>query len=177
MLNTVLRRGFSAIEFVKYPIPNVRWAVIAVITLASLGCGLRKPPMPPRERVLQRVDVTGYQRGNQIILSWRMPARNAPKTSLLNISRADIYRLAEPATSPLRLSEEEFANRSNLIATLAITDADFGMKTLSYRDTLEFANQAARLRYAIRLVNAAGQKAGFSNFLLVEPAGAVAANP
>jgi len=46
-----------------------------------------------------------------------------------------------------------------------------------HRDTLEFAGQAARLRYAIRFVNASGQKAGFSNALLIEPTSKVAAAP
>lgn len=107
-----------------------------------------------------------------------MPVRNAPKKSVLNISRADIYRLAEPVTSPQQLSEEEFANRSTLIAAMPISDADFGVnKTLQYKDELEFAGQAARLRYAVRLVNASGQKAAFSNTLLIEPAGKIAAAP
>jgi hypothetical protein len=106
-----------------------------------------------------------------------MPARNAGKGSVLNISRADIYRLAEPASSPLVLSEEEFASRSILIATVPITDKDFGLKTITFRDQLQFAGQAARLRYSVRLANANGQKAAFSNFLLVEPIARVASAP
>jgi fibronectin type 3 domain-containing protein len=103
-----------------------------------------------------------------------MPAHNAPRTSVLNISRADIYRLAEPITAPRQLSEEEFANRSTLIAAMPITDDDFSIKTLQFKDTLQFAGQAARLRYAIRFVNATGQKAAFSNTLLMEPTSKVA---
>ncbi|MEO6655672.1 MAG: hypothetical protein ABIO36_06275 [Pyrinomonadaceae bacterium] len=152
-------------------------ALLALGVLSGFGCGKRSAPVPPKERVFQRVEVSGFQRGNQVVLSWKMPARNAPKGNLLNISRADIYRLAEPATSPRQLSEEEFANRSTLIAALAITDADFGLKILTYKDQLEFAGQSARLRYAIRFVNATGQKAGFSNSLLIEPTSKVAANP
>lgn len=106
-----------------------------------------------------------------------MPARNAPTGSLLNISRADIYRLAEPLNSPLSMSEEVFASRSILVATLTIRDSDFGAKTLTYTDPLQFAGQAARLRYAIRFVNASGQKAGFSNFFLLEPAARIAGAP
>src|SRR5438552_13689884 len=176
MLTIETLNRFVSIDLVKHLATKAPLALLALVMLIALSCGLRKPPVPPKERVLQRVDVSGFQRGNQVILSWKMPAHNAPKSSVLNVSRADIYRLAEPATSPLLLSEEEFANRSTLIATLAITDADFGLKTLSYKDALEFANQAARLRYAIRFVNATGQKAGFSNFLLVEPTARVAAN-
>jgi hypothetical protein len=135
------------------------------------------PPLPPIERVPQRVELAGFQRGGHVLLSWKMPARNAAAGSVLNISRADIYRLAESVTSPLSLSEEEFASRSVLIATLKITDADFGLKTMGFTDNLEFAGQPVRLRYAVRFVNASGQKAGFSNFLLIEPAANIASNP
>ncbi len=156
---------------------SVKILTAIFLMLLTAGCGKRGAPVPPKERVFQRVEVSGYQRGNQVILSWKLPVRNAPKDSTLNISRADIYRLAEPANAPLQLSEEEFANRSTLIAALKITDDDFGLKTLTHRDTLEFAGQAARLRYAIRLVNDSGQKAGFSNSLIIEPTSKVAAGP
>ena len=145
--------------------------------LLSLSCGKRRAPQPPIERVAQRVEAAGFQRGSQVVLSWKMPARNAPSGSILNISRADIYRLAEPLNSPLTLSEEEFASRSTLVATVPIKGDDFELKTISYNDALEFSNQPARLRYAVRLVNASGQKAGFSNFVLLEPASRVASSP
>ena len=152
-------------------------ALLALTLLSALSCGKRRPPLPPRERIQQRVDLSGFQRGSNVVLSWKMPARNAGRGSVLNISRADIYRLAEPANAPLELSEEEFASRSILIATVPITDADFALKTLTYRDQLQFAGQAARLRYSVRLANASGQKAAFSNFLLIEPIARVAAAP
>lgn len=143
----------------------------------SLSCGKRRPPQPPVEKVLQKVEISGFQRGANVLLSWKMPAKNAAVKSVQNISRADVYRLAEPLTSPLAMSEEEFASRSVIIASIKITDADFSRKTLTYTDNLEFAGQAARLRYAVRLANASGQKAAFSNFLLIEPSANVAANP
>ncbi|MFZ1701129.1 MAG: fibronectin type III domain-containing protein [Pyrinomonadaceae bacterium] len=125
----------------------------------------------------QRAEIAGFQRGNQVILSWKMPARNAPTGNVQNISRIDVYRLAEPANSPLQLSEEEFAARSTIITTIPVTNADFALKTLQYKDTLQFAGQPARLRYAVRYVNAAGQKAAFSNSLLIEPTSKVASIP
>jgi fibronectin type 3 domain-containing protein len=152
-------------------------ALLALVLLVSLNCGKRKAPLPPTERVAQRVDLSGVQRGDTVLISWKMPARNAGKGSVLNVSRADIYRLAEPANSPLEMSEEEFANRSVLIGSVPIKDDDFGLKSISYRDQLEFAGQAARLRYAIRFVNASGQKAAFSNFLVIEPTANVAGAP
>lgn len=152
-------------------------ALLTLVVLSGFGCGKRKPPVPPKERVPQRAELSGFQRGNQVILSWKMPARNAPAGDVQNISRIDIYRLAEPANAPLQLSEEEFAARSTVITTMPVTIADFGAKTLQYKDTLQFAGQAARLRYAIRFVNSTGQKAAFSNSLLIEPTAKLASAP
>ncbi|MEO7673773.1 MAG: fibronectin type III domain-containing protein [Pyrinomonadaceae bacterium] len=152
-------------------------ALALVLLSGGLSCGKRKPPVPPSGRVMQRAEATGFQRGNQVILSWKMPARNAANNNVQNITRVDIYRLAEPLSSPLTLSEEEYAARSVLIATVPVTDADFALKTLSYTDTLELAGQPSRLRYAVRFVNASGQKASFSNFALIEPAAKVASAP
>ncbi|MEP6945001.1 MAG: hypothetical protein ABJA02_03730 [Acidobacteriota bacterium] len=152
-------------------------ALLALALLSSLSCGKRTPPQAPKERVNQRVELTGFQRGDQIVLSWKMPARNAEKSSVLNIDRIDIYRLAEPASSSLTMSEEEFASQSTIIATLSIKSTDFGLQTLSYPDKLEFAGQPVRLRYSMRFANASGQKAAFSNFFLIEPASKTAAGP
>jgi hypothetical protein len=151
--------------------------IVSAILGLGFGCGKRKPPVPPKERVSQRVELSGYQRGNQVILSWTMPAANAARSSVLNIDRVDIYRLAEPSSAPRTLSEEEFASKSTLIATLSIKESDFGLKNLQHIDNLEFAGQAARLRYAMRFANASGQKASFSNFLLIEPTAKVAIAP
>jgi hypothetical protein len=168
-LNTLfLNRGFNQ---------KAALAFILCALLMTLCCGKRKPPLPPIEKVRQRVEISGFQRGNKIVLSWQMPARNASNGSILNIKSADVYRLAESLNDPQTLSEEEFANRSVLIGSLPISDADFGLKRLSYTDSLEFAGQSARLRYAIRFVNNSGQKAAFSNFLLIEPSAKVADNP
>ena len=78
-------------------------ALLALVLLASLNCGKRKAPLPPTERVSQRVDLSGFQRGDTVLIAWEMPARNAGKGSVLNVTRADIYRLAEPANSPLEM--------------------------------------------------------------------------
>ncbi len=177
MLNTVLLKNNYIHFTLKHLTSKAPLAALALVLLSTLSCGKRKPPVPPRERVAQRVELSGYQRGNQVILSWKMPARNADKSSVLNIDRVDIYRLAEPASATLSLSEEEFASRSTLIATLSIKDSDFGLKTLTYPDTLEFAGQSARLRYSMRFANASGQKASFSNFFLLEPTARIAGGP
>lgn len=142
-----------------------------------IGCGKRKPPLPPVERVVQRADISGEQQGDRVIISWTMPARNATDTSLLNIERVDIYRLIEPLDSELSLAEEDFASRSTLIGSVPVAADDFALKQLSYIDRLSFAGQPARIRYAVRFVNSSGQKAAFSNFLVLEPSAKIAKAP
>lgn len=164
----ILSKGFSK---------KASLALLTLSLLTALGCGKRTPPLPPIERVPQRMEISGFQRGNLVNLSWIMPARNAADSSALNIDRVDVYRLAESLDSPLSLTEEEFASRSTLIASIPVSANDFGRKQLIYKDLLDFAGQAVRLRYAIRFVNSSGQKAGFSNFLLIEPTAKIASAP
>ena len=177
MLNLISRRRADITGLSRSLVNKAPIALLAFVALIGIGCGKRGVPVPPRERVPQRAELAGFQRGNQVILSWKMPARNAPIGNVQNISRIDVYRLAESATASLQLSEEEFASRSTIVTTMPITNDDFGLKTLQYKDTLQFAGQAARLRYAIRFVNSTGQKAAFSNSLLIEPTSKVAGGP
>ncbi len=148
-----------------------------ISALLILSCGKRKPPLPPIEKVSQRIEISGIQRGNTVALSWTLPDRNASDKSLPNIKRADVYRLAEPLSAPTVLSEEEFASRSTLISSVPITDTDFAKRQFTYNDTLQFAVQPAKLRYAVRFVNEAGQRAAFSNFLVIEPTAKSAEQP
>ena len=148
----------------------------AVVLIAN--CGKRRPPLPPLERVQQRTELlSGVQRGNQVILSWPAPRRNASYESVQSIRRIDVYRLAEKPRAPLGLTEEEFAARSTLIGSVTYDEIKKATDNLTYTDTLELAGEPARLRYAVRYVNASGQRAAFSNFLLLEPAARIAQPP
>lgn len=142
------------------------------------ACGKRRPPQPPVERIPQRTELlSGAQRGNQVILSWPAPRRNAPDESVQSIRQIDVYRLAESPAAPLPLTEDEFSARSTLIGSVNYETIRTAEDTLVYVDTLELAGQPTRLRYAIRYVNAAGQRAAFSNFLMIEPAAKIAQPP
>src|SRR5439155_26212319 len=132
---------------------------IALLLLFATGCGKRRPPQPPIERVQQRTELlSGVQRGNQVLLSWPAPLRNAPNSSVQSIRRIDVYRLAEKPNAPLPLTEEEFAARSNLIGSVPYAEIQKAGDELTYTDTLELAGQPTRLRYAVRYVNASGQR-------------------
>lgn len=153
-------------------------AVLSVTLPFAANCGKRRPPLPPVERVQQRTELlSGVQRGNQVILNWPAPRRNASDQSVQSIRRIDVYRLAEDPRAPLALTEEEFATRSTLIGSVNWDQIRNAGDVLEYTDTLELAGEPTRLRYAIRYVNAAGQRAAFSNFLLIEPAARVAQAP
>lgn len=164
--------------------PRERWRSVFLIVfllptaVCSLNCGKRRPPLPPIERVQQRTELlSGVQRGNQVILSWPAPQRNASDGSVQSIRRIDVYRLAEKPRAPLALTEEEFATRSTLIGSVTYDQIRSASDFLAYTDTLELAGEPTRLRYAVRYVNAAGQRASFSNFLLLEPAARIAQPP
>lgn len=161
---------------------SLRTSLLVCLGLAlvclSFGCGKRLPPLPPVERVQQRTELlSGVQRGNRVLLSWPAPLRNAPNSSVQSIRRIDVYRLAEKPTAPLPLTEEEFATRANLIGSVTYDEIKNAKGALTYNDTLELAGQPTRLRYAVRYVNESGQRAAFSNFLLIEPAARIAQPP
>ena len=160
------------------PSPFLTFALSLLIFAFGLtACGKRRPPLPPVERVPQRTELlSGVQRGNLVILSWPAPRRNASDESVQSIRRVDVYRLAEGVDDPLPLTEEEFSARATLIGSVPYDEIQQAKDTLSYTDELTL-REPLRLRYAVRYVNAANQRASFSNFLLIEPAASVSQPP
>lgn len=173
MFNFLLNR-FKLLYIIK---PKAVLVFITLVMFISLCCGKRTPPVPPLERVSQRATISGFQMGNQVVLNWKMPARNTSVNDTNFINRIDVYRLADPITAPEQITEEEFSTRSTLIDSIPVGDEDFSLKTFTYTDNLAFSDQPARLRYAVRFVNRSGQKASFSNFLTIEPSAKIASNP
>ena len=112
-----------------------------------------------------------------MVLSWPAPPRNAKEGSVQSIRRVDVYRVAEKPTAPLPLTEDQFSARAILIGSVPYDEIRKSGTNLTYTDTLELAGEPARLRYAIRYVNSAGQRAAYSNFFLMEPAAKVAQPP
>jgi len=163
----------------RKPIARHLLLVLAVCALSMAPtCGKRRPPLPPVERIPQRTEkLTGAQRGNQVILTWPAPLRNAAEGSVQSIRRVDVYRVAEKPKAPLSMTEDEFAARATLIGSVNYDEIKQAAGDLTYTDTLELAGEPARLRYAVRYVNAADQSAAFSNFFLMEPAAKVAEPP
>ena len=158
---------------------KIGFCLIIVLGISfNAACGKRRPPLPPVERVQQRTELlSGAQQGNQVILNWPAPLRNAPDSSVQSIRRIDVYRLAEKPGTARALTEDEFAARATLVGSVTYEEIRNAGNTLTYADSLELAGGPTRLRYAVRYVNAAGQRAAFSNFLLIEPAARIAQPP
>ncbi len=153
------------------------YCCLPALACCLLSCGKRRPPQPPVERVPQRTELlSGVQRGNQVLLSWPAPRRNAADESVQSIRRVDVYRVAERTDAPLPLTEEEFSARATLIGSVPYEEIKQRPESLTFTDTLTLT-EPVRLRYALRYVNAAGQRAAFSNFLLLEPATRVSQPP
>jgi hypothetical protein len=85
------------------------------------------------------------------------------------LQRIDIYRLIESVNDPAGLPQESFSASAALVAS--IDQIPGQTSTITYRDPLDLKTVARnqRYRYAIRLVNAAGQAADFSNYAIAEP--------
>lgn len=169
---------FNQFALSKRAFQKALLALLFLIAMAALGCGKRKAPLPPVEKVSQRATISGTQKGNVVTISWIVPqSTNLLSGDILKITRTDIYRLTETSTADITLSEVEFASRSTLLASVPVKANAAGEERFSYDDVLEFAGQPARLRYAVRFVNESGQKAVFSNFLIIEPTAKAAGQP
>ena len=99
-----------------------------IVSLIFIACGKRKAPQPPIEKVAQRAEISGFQQGNKVNLTWELPAQNVSDSSVLSVKQVDIYRLAESLAAPASLTEEDFASRSTLIASVAVSDEDLAEK-------------------------------------------------
>src|SRR3989440_11933081 len=106
------------------------------------------PHIHHNHRAPQRtVPITGFQRGNPLILMWPSPPRNAKEGSVQSIRRVDVYRVAEKPTAPLPLTEDQFSARAILIGSVPYDEIRKSCPNLTYTDTLELAGEPARLSY------------------------------
>src|SRR5262249_10699233 len=103
------------------------------------GCGKVGDPLPPIPRAPVVIgEPTATQQGNRIILSFPLTRTRRPTP----VERIDIYRLIEPVNAPSGLTEEDFAARSTLIASIAGDQLPASSPTtasvaITYPDTLD----------------------------------------
>jgi hypothetical protein len=140
------------------------------------ACGKIGDPLPPIPRAPLVVnELTAAQRGTDVILTF--PVTRPPRSR--NVRRADIYRLSEPESAPLGLTEEEFSARASVIASIPGEQIPAGSATVTYTDPIDFRQTTGdrRFRYAVRLVDVEDRAAGFSNYATVTPLSEIAGPP
>lgn len=156
-----------------------RFVVICALICCFFACGKRRPPLPPLERISQNTEaLEAVQRGNLVILTFPAPRSSAPNQSVQSIRRIDVYRLVEPVGAPPQaLTEEEYSSRSTLVGSIPDARIRAAQKTLAFEDELELGRQPVQLRYAVRFVNSVGQRAAFSNFVIIQPSARIGQAP
>lgn len=135
------------------------------LSLLLVGCGKIGEPLPPIPRApLIIEDLRVAQQGTELILSFPLKVTRTSKPQ-----RVDVYRLVESASNPEGVTVESFSARANVItSTEQIPEKN---ATITFRDALDLKSNARNLRYryAVRLVNQAGQEADFSNYAVIVP--------
>ncbi|MGH9898527.1 MAG: hypothetical protein ACRD4L_06730, partial [Pyrinomonadaceae bacterium] len=142
-----------------------------------VGCGKRKPPLPPLGRVRQVAEIKYSQQGNRIVINVEIPTPPPRKKKSMQITRIDVYRLAESPDAPLTLNSQEFAERASVVGVIAYENVKKPSAPILFTDELEFTGSKLRFRYGVRFVNSDGQSTDFSNILLVVPSARIALPP
>jgi predicted small lipoprotein YifL len=160
------------------------WRLVLAVTLAGLAaCGRKLPPLPPILEVPETTtNLTCYQDGNEVVLSWSYPQLTRGGQPLTDLARVEVWRLEVPpgqeqvASGPQGedLRRQLMLGRGVLIARLegtSLRDATRG-SNLTYRDTLPAlpaGSSPPTLWYAVRSRRKDGTPSALSNILSWQP--------
>lgn len=131
------------------------------------GCGKIGDPLPPIPRARLIVDeLSVEQQGTRLVLSFPFT-----RTTRTRLQRVDVYRLIEPPNAPMGLPVESFSQQAHVIHSITADQIPLNNSRITYNDELDLkaGQRNARYRYAVRLINAAGQAADFSNYAIITP--------
>lgn len=111
-------------------------------------------------------ELTVQQNGTRLTLSF--PFTRTPRTRL---QRVDIYRLIESQSAPEGMPIEIFSEKASMIQSVPADQIPLNGSTITYNDELDLRNgqRSLRYRYAVRMVNSAGQAFDFSNYAKISP--------
>ena len=150
------------------------FAFCLLISLCS--CGKIGDPLPPIPRAPLTVsELTASQQGTRVVLSF--PLARTPRS--IRLARVEIYRLIESADAPAGLPQDDFSARSTMIAQIPGDRIPVARATVTYNDLIQFVpgSPSSRYRYAVRIVNANGVAADFSNYAVITPITEIAQPP
>jgi len=139
-----------------------------LLTFLFSACGKIGDPEPPIVRAPLVIDeLSVAQEGARLILSF--PIVRTPRSTKLQ--RIDIYRLIESENDPLGITPETFTTRAMVVGTIPQEKIPVASTVVTYIDDFNIKTgvRNSRYRYAVRLVQASGTPAGFSNYATITP--------
>lgn len=129
------------------------WRHVALLALATAGCGKKLPPEAPLQLIPARVEpLKVAQEGTDVVLRFPYPARTVLGTSLTDLTKVTVYREVLPAPPGARLpsapadeeparrerDEKSFLTRAEVVRELTrgdLDDATYGGEVI-VRDSL-----------------------------------------
>ena len=99
------------------------WAVLAVSTLAALGCGKKGPPLPPLRPLPARVEWVAVKRlGSDIYLQAKVPAADADGKTPSTIRTVEVLAMTIDDRQPgaRAVDDKSFIERATLVERLEV---------------------------------------------------------
>jgi hypothetical protein len=160
------------------------WRVPLGLTLVALAaCGRKLPPLPPIIEVPETTtNLTAFQDGTEVVLTWSYPQLTRGGQTLTDLARVEVWRLEVPpgqeqvGTGPQgeELRHQLMLGRGTLLARLegpSLQAATRG-SSLTYRDPLPAMSTGTSLPtlwYAVRSRRRDGTPSALSNIVSWQP--------
>ena len=137
------------------------------LSVLLTACGKIGDPLPPIPRAPLKIDELGVeQQGTKLTLTFPFT-----RTARTRLQRVEVYRLIEPTDAPQGLPVETFSGQAHVIYSIPADEIQLNSSKVVYNDALDMRSEMRnkRYRYAVRMINIAGQAADFSNYAMIEP--------
>jgi hypothetical protein len=136
---------------------TVQLALIIAVSICCFGCGVKAPPVPPRQAPVPEVkDLSSIIDGDKAVLSWAVPDKPGDKNSL--IKSFVVYRAKQ------KISEGDCKNCPVKFTPAAEIQADLKpeSKKMKYSESLE---KGFKYIFKVTSKSATGAESRDSNFV------------
>ena len=163
--------------------PRPPLLALAVALAALAACGRKASPLPPILEVPETTtDLSAFQDGTEMVLTWSYPKLTRAGSQLADLSRVEVWRLVVPpgqeqaVSGPQgeELKRQLMLGRGKLIARLEGPSLEAATRgsSLTYRDPLPEAPAGGAppsLWYAVRSRRKDGTASALSNIVTWQP--------